>query len=81
MKSMQDSFSPASDTSGTPSVSSSQMVTFFSTGTSFRKNTMYRRRKGSNQPRMVPPFFLYSSTICEISRSSSASSSKPLNTS
>ena len=55
---------------------------FLSTGTSFRKITTYKRKKnGSYQPRMVPPFFLYSSTIWEISRSSSASSSKPLNTS
>ena len=56
MTSIQDSFSPASDTSETP-FSLSEMVTF-----SYRY-FVTEEKNGSNQPRIVPPFFLYSSTI------------------
>ena len=80
MKSIQDSLSPAGDTRETP-FSLTQMIPFFLPVLRLERLQCTEEKYGSNQPRMVPPFFLYSSTIWEISRSSSASSSKPLNTS
>ena len=62
MKSIQDSFSPASDTSETP-FSLSQMVTFFLPVLRLERLQCTEETKGSNQPRMFPPLFLYSSTI------------------
>ena len=59
---MQDSFSLASDTSETPFFLS-QMVTFFLLVLRLERLQCSEEKNGSNQPRMVPPFFLYSSTI------------------
>ena len=59
---MQDSFSLASDTSETPFFLS-QMVTFFLLVLRLERLQCTEEKNGSNQPRMVPPFFLYSSTI------------------
>ena len=62
MKSIQDSLSPAGDTRETP-FSLSQMVDFFLPVFRLERLQCAEEKNGSNQPRIVPPFFLYSSTI------------------